>query len=61
MSFNSTKAYILSQNQEDFKIDLNTQPFIFKYNYFIKELDPIQEDPTEPRTVTITCTQKNYK
>ena len=41
MSFNSTKAYILSQNQEDFKIDLNTQPFIFKYNYFIKESDPI--------------------
>ena len=61
MSFNSTKAYIISQNQEDFKIDLNTQPFIFKYNYFIKELDPIQEDLTEPRTVTIICTQKNCK
>ena len=49
------------QNQEDFRIDLNNQPNIFKYGYFIKELDPIQEDPTLPRTVTVICNQNNCK
>ena len=61
MAYNTSKSTNISQNQEDFKINLNTQPLIFKYNYFIKELNPIQEVPTEPRTVTITCTQKNCK
>ena len=56
MAYNTSKSTNISQNQEDFKINLNTQPPIFKYNYFTKELNPIQEDPTEPRTVTITCT-----
>ena len=51
----------ISQNQEDFKIDLSSQSSIFKYGFFIKELDPIQEDITKPRTVTISCTQRNCK
>jgi hypothetical protein len=61
MSYNTSTRTNITQNQEDFKIDLNNHPNIFKYGYFIKELDPIQEDITQPRTVTITCNQKNCK
>jgi hypothetical protein len=55
----STRTNIL-QNQIDFKLPEN-QPIIFKRGYFIKTLDPPQEDSTNPRTVTVTCTYKNCK
>jgi hypothetical protein len=61
MSYNTSIRTNLAQNQEDFKLDLNTQPNIFKYGYFIKELDAIQKDPTQPRTVTVICNQKNCR
>ena len=59
-------AYITSnrtnqfQNQIDFILP-EKQPLIFKKGLFIKTLDPPQEDPNNPRTVTISCTYKNCK
>jgi hypothetical protein len=61
MSYNTTIQTNILQNQLDFKINLNSQPDIFKYSYFLKELDPIQEDPTKPRTVTVICNQRNCR
>jgi hypothetical protein len=58
MSFTTSTRTNLLQNQESYKLPEN-QPLIFKRGLFIKELDPIKEDPTLPRTVTITCTYKN--
>jgi len=50
----------LAQNQPNFQLPpLEEEPNIFKRGYFIKELDPIQEDPNLPRIVTIKCTYKN--
>lgn len=60
MSYTTSERTNILQNQEDFKL-LDNQPLIFKRGYFIKELDPIQEDRTQPRTVTVTCTYKNCK
>ncbi|KAH6711867.1 hypothetical protein BKA61DRAFT_578295 [Leptodontidium sp. MPI-SDFR-AT-0119] len=59
MSYSTTTRTNITQNQEDFKLSDN-QPLIFKRGLFIKELDPIQQDPTQPRTVTVSCTYKNY-
>ncbi|KAH6700620.1 hypothetical protein BKA61DRAFT_661685 [Leptodontidium sp. MPI-SDFR-AT-0119] len=58
MSYSTTTRTNITQNQEDFKLSDN-QPLIFKRGLFIKELDPIQQDPTQPRTVTVSCTYKN--
>jgi hypothetical protein len=49
MSYSTTARTNIIQNQEDFKLSDN-QPLIFKRGLFIKELDPIQQDPTKPRT-----------
>ena len=57
MSYSTSECTNLFQNQEDFELS-NNQPLIFKRGYFIKELDPIQEDPTKPRTVIVKYTQK---
>ena len=45
MSYSTTTRTNITQNQEDFKLS-NNQPLIFKRRLFIKELDPIQQDPT---------------
>ncbi|PVH68542.1 hypothetical protein DL98DRAFT_578774 [Cadophora sp. DSE1049] len=58
MSYSTTTRTNIIQNQEDFKLS-NNEPLIFKRGLFIKELDPIQQDPTKPRIVTISCTYKN--
>ena len=52
----------LAQNQPNFQLPaIENEPIIFKRGYFIKELDPIQENPNLPRTVIIKCTYKNCK
>lgn len=60
MSYTTTTRTNLLQNQENYTLPEN-QPLIFKRGLFKKTLDPIQEDPTKPRTVTVTCTYKNCK
>ena len=60
MSYFTTTRTNITQNQEDFKLS-NNQPLIFKRGLFIKELDPIQQDPTQPRIVIVSYTYKNYK
>ena len=60
MSYSTNTQTNITQNQEDFKLS-NNQPLIFKRGLFIKELDPIQQDPTQPRTVIVSCTYKNCK
>ncbi len=60
MSYSTSIRTNILQNQEDFKL-FNNQPLIFKRGLFIKELNPIEQDPTQPRTVTVTCTYKNCK
>lgn len=60
MSYTTSTRTNLLQNQENFTLSEN-QPLIFKRGLFIKTLDPIQEDPTKPRTVTVACTYKNCK
>jgi hypothetical protein len=61
MSYNTSIQTNITQNKEDFKLDLINQPNLFRSGYLIKELDPIQEDPTRPRTVIIYYSQKNCK
>ena len=62
MSYTTDICTNLAQNQPTFKLPpLEQEPIIFKRGYFIKELDPIQEDPNKPRTTTIKCTYKNCK
>ena len=52
----------LAQNQLNFQLpSIENEPIIFKRGYFIKELDPIQENPNLPRTITIKYTYKNCK
>jgi hypothetical protein len=60
MSYTTNTRINIAQNQEDFKLSDN-QPLIFKRGLFIKELDPIQQDLTQPRTVTVSYTYKNCK
>jgi len=44
------------QNQEDFTLrPLEEQPPLFKFKYFERILDPVQEDIEETRTCTIKC------
>jgi hypothetical protein len=50
MSYTTSIRTNLLQNQSDFEIDLKTQSIIFRKGYFIKKLDPIQDNPKEPRT-----------
>jgi hypothetical protein len=48
------------QNAEDFQINLEDQPIIFKQGLFKKILEPPKDNPEDPknyRTVTIKCTQ----
>ena len=58
MSYTTSTRINLLQNQESYSLPEN-QPLIFKRGLFTKELDPIQEDPTLPRTVTIKYAYKN--
>ena len=60
MSYSTSTRTNISQNQEEYILPEN-QPLIFKRGLFIKTLDPIQEDPTQIRTVTIKCMYKNCK
>ena len=60
MSYSTTQRTNLVQNSPDYKLPDNQAP-IFRKGLFIKTLDPIQPDPTQPRTVTVKCTYKNYK
>ena len=57
MSYLTTQNTNIAQNQEDFQ--LPKQPPIFLKGLFTKTLDPIQADPTKPRTITVTYTFKN--
>ncbi|XMA13716.1 hypothetical protein WAI453_006507 [Rhynchosporium graminicola] len=64
MSSISTSGYVtnialnLTQNEPDYKIDTDKIPIIFKKGLFSKTLEPPNEDPTEPRLVTIKCLDK---
>jgi hypothetical protein len=60
MAYTTSERTNILQNQEDYILPLN-QPIIFNRKLFTKTLDPIQEDPTKPRTVTIKYTYKNCK
>jgi len=64
MSFKSSKALNIRQNQPDFTLDLSNQPNIFRLGYFSRVLDPPKEDPSNEqnyRTVTVKCLYKNCK
>ena len=62
MSYTTDIRTNLAQNQPDFQLPpIKQEPIIFKRGYFIKELDPIQENPNLPRTIIVKCTYKNCK
>lgn len=60
MSYSTSTRLNILQNREDFELSLN-QSLIFKKGLFIKILEPIKEDSTKPRTVTVKCTYKYCK
>jgi hypothetical protein len=51
----------IQQNQEDFTLNLNSQPEIFKKGFFTKVLDLPQVNKEDFRTCTIYCNYKNCK
>ena len=54
MSYTTDIRTNLAQIQLNFQLpSIENEPIIFKRGYFIKELDPIQENPNLPRTVTV--------
>jgi hypothetical protein len=58
----SSKVSInIKQNQPDFSLNINESSNIFKKGLLEKILDPIKEDITLPRTVTVKCLAKNCK
>jgi hypothetical protein len=61
MAYNTSTRTNIYQNREDFELSSLDQPNIFKKGYFIKTLDPPQNNPKEPRTVTVICTYKGCK
>ena len=62
MSYTTDIRTNLAQNQPNFQLPpIEQEPIIFKRGYFIKELDPIQENPSLPRTIIVKCTYKNCK
>ncbi|CZT52873.1 uncharacterized protein RSE6_14268 [Rhynchosporium secalis] len=46
MASKSSISLNLKQNSQDFALDFNTQPNIFRLGYFSKVLDPPKEDPS---------------
>jgi len=60
MSSSITRQNI-QQNQDNYTLDLNSQPFIFKKGFFTKVLDSLKENKEDFRTCTITCTYKHCK
>jgi hypothetical protein len=62
MSYITDICTNLAQNQLNFQLpSIENKLIIFKRGYFIKELNPIQENPNLLRTVTVKCTYKNCK
>ncbi len=60
MSYTTNIRTNLAQNQPNFQLpSIEEEPIIFKRGYFIKELDPIQENPNLLRTVTVKYTYNN--
>ena len=55
-------ALNLKQNSEDFKLEpIENQPLLFKYQFFSKVLNPLNNNPEELRTVIIRCLFIGYK
>ena len=62
MSYITDICTNLAQNQLNFQLPtIKNKLIIFKRGYFIKELNPIQENPNLPRTIVVKYTYKNYK
>ena len=57
MSSSITRQNI-QQNQDNYTLDLNSQPSIFKNGVFTKVLDSPKENKEDFRTCTIICTYK---
>ncbi|XMA20771.1 hypothetical protein WAI453_013726 [Rhynchosporium graminicola] len=58
MASKSSISLNIKQNSQNFTLDLDTQPNIFRLGYYSKVLDPPKEDPSileNYRTVTIKC------
>jgi hypothetical protein len=50
---------IIQQNQDNYTLNLDLQPEIFKKGFFTKVLDPPKENKEDFRTCTIRCTYKH--
>ncbi len=60
MSYITSQKTNIEQNSSDFILPANKNS-LFKRGLLKKELNPPQEDPTKPRTVTVYCTYKGCK
>ena len=49
----------IQQNQDNYTLNLDLQPKIFKKGFFTKVLDPPKENKEDFRTCTIHCTYKH--
>lgn len=62
MSQLTSKKLNRTQNKEDFKLEpISEQPPLFKFEYLKKTLDPIQNNPDNPRTCVVNCLVKGCK
>jgi hypothetical protein len=62
MSQITQARYNKAQNHPDFELEpLINQPPLFKNQLLKKILNPIQENPEDPRTCIIKCLVKGYR
>lgn len=62
MSQSSSITLNLKQNSIDFKLKpIENQPPIFKYKFFSKVLDLLNNNPEDLRTIIIRCLFPRYK
>jgi hypothetical protein len=62
MSQSTKSQYNRYQNDPDFRLEpIKNQTPLFKNQLLLKTLNPIQEDPNNPRTCTVQCLVKGYK
>ena len=62
MSQSTKSQYNRYQNDPDFRLEpIKNQTPLFKNQLLLKTLNPIQEDPNNPRTCTVQCLVKGCK